>query len=82
MRCYICDAAIAEIQFNSDLDQFEPCERCLQISLEAAGAHQDKPYAEDEDGAFFEPSAYDMLAEYARKDTLLVYALGQLSEAG
>lgn len=73
MRCYICDAAIAEIQFNSDLDQFEPCEHCLQIALDAAGSFQDKPYAEDEDGAFFEPSAYA---------TLVGYAQGQLSEAG
>jgi len=73
MRCYICDSAIAEIQFNSDLDQFEPCEHCLQISLEAAGSFQDKPYAEDEDGSFYEPSAFVLVAAMAQ---------GQLSEAG
>lgn len=38
MHCYICDRQLsdAEIIWNSDYKQWEPCGECLEISLDAA----------------------------------------------
>lgn len=38
MRCSVCDNALQpdEIVFNPDLDTFEICSTCLNISLDAA----------------------------------------------
>jgi len=38
MRCHICDVELSEkeIIFNKQLDAFEPCTTCLDISFEAA----------------------------------------------
>jgi hypothetical protein len=31
MRCYICDAAIAEPQFNRDHEDWDPCLTCQTV---------------------------------------------------
>lgn len=48
MRCNICDAVLAQPDFNSDLDAYEPCGTCLAVINDAVGSFGDKPYAEED----------------------------------
>jgi len=38
MHCHICDAELSEkeINWNKELDSFEPCTVCLDIAMDAA----------------------------------------------
>ena len=38
MRCNICDKALsdAEVVFNKDIDNYEPCSICLEAAMDAA----------------------------------------------
>lgn len=58
MRCNICDKALTEneINWNKEIDAFDPCSTCLEIALEAAfgqGYHDDDeeyvPVLDDDD---------------------------------
>lgn len=43
-KCYICDASIESIQFNSDHGDIDPCSKCLQIISEVFGDEEDDPH--------------------------------------
>lgn len=49
MRCYICDVVIAEPRFNSDHDDYEPCEHCLAIIHDTLDGYVDQPSAAEDD---------------------------------
>lgn len=47
MRCRICDVVIAEPQYNSDHDDYEPCSYCQEIIKDAVG--NDKASADEDE---------------------------------
>lgn len=49
MRCNICDAVLAEPQYNSDLKAYEPCVKCLEVIMDAVGTYKDRPFADDDE---------------------------------
>jgi len=49
MRCYICDVVIDTPQFNSDHEDFEPCETCKQVIADTVGAYDDRAATVQED---------------------------------
>lgn len=48
MRCFICDVAIEKPQFNSEHDDFDPCETCKQVIADTVAGYEDV-VAVDED---------------------------------
>lgn len=62
MRCAICDRAIENPVWNSDLQQWEICSTCLDVVHDALGKWKDQPYAAEDD--FSEP---DPLEQYANE---------------
>lgn len=55
MKCFICDATLSEVQFNSQHEDIEPCVTCLAVIADTVGTWTDKPYAEEEDLGGSEP---------------------------
>jgi len=47
MRCHICDAALSEVHYNSDHEDFEPCVPCLTVVEDTLAGFTDKPSAEE-----------------------------------
>lgn len=60
MKCYICDATLSEVHFNSDHGDIEPCPYCLTIINETAASWLDRPSAEGD-----ELGEDDILSAYA-----------------
>ncbi len=54
MRCYICDAALAEVHFNADHQDYEPCVTCLTVVQDTLEGFLDRPSV-DEDELGYEP---------------------------
>ena len=54
MRCNCCDRVLSEdeIQFNPEIDAFEMCSTCLDISLDAAFSGKFSYDDSDEDYSF------------------------------
>lgn len=55
IKCFICDATLSEVQFNSQHEDIEPCVTCLAVIVDTVGTWTDKPYAEEEDLGGSEP---------------------------
>lgn len=48
MRCHICNAVLSEPQYNSDHEEYDPCDTCLAVIADAVG-NQDKVSAGEDD---------------------------------
>ena len=66
IRCHICDTLLAEVQYNADFKDFEPCGVCLAVIKETVGGFTDRPTAAEDDfggpDVLFDelyPSSYD-----------------------
>lgn len=49
MRCYICDKQLTEPQFNSDHQDIDPCQTCLDVIQDVLDGYRDKPSAAEDD---------------------------------
>lgn len=48
MRCHICDRVLDAPSFNSDHEEYDPCEPCLLVIQDTLDSFEDKPYAEED----------------------------------
>lgn len=63
MRCNICDKALSEkeVEWNNDIQTFEPCTTCLDIALDAAyGQHR----PDDEEGVPLLDQDFDVYQDW------------------
>lgn len=65
--CYICDATLSEVQFNSEHNDIEPCGTCLTVVADTLAGFTDKASAEEDelgnDGVFDYYAALSVLYE-------------------
>ncbi len=63
MKCYICDKTLTEleVQWNKDLEEWEPCGTCLEIALDAAYSGDFETKEEGEEQTPFGSGAVDTL---------------------
>lgn len=53
MRCYICDASLADPKIHPDIGKVEPCDFCMEIVEDTLAGYKDRPSVdEDELGQF------------------------------
>lgn len=57
MRCHICDSALAEVHYNADFKDYEPCPHCLLIIQDTIAGFTDRPAVEDDELGCDEPLA-------------------------
>ena len=51
MRCHICNKTLSQPNFNTDHDDYEPCEECLAVIIDTLESYTDQATAsEDEFG--------------------------------
>jgi hypothetical protein len=66
MRCFICNVAIEKPQFNSEHDDFDPCETCKQVIADTVAGYEDV-VAVDED-QWAEPDGPEFAYDYEDED--------------
>ncbi len=49
MRCFICNVAIEKPQFNSEHDDFDPCETCKQVIADTVAGYEDVVAADEDE---------------------------------
>ena len=49
MRCYICDKALNEPSYNSDHQDYDPCDECNTIINELVDGYKDQTTADEDD---------------------------------
>lgn len=49
MRCYICDRVIDEPNFNSDHEDYEPCDSCLRVIEDTLASFESRPAVAEDD---------------------------------
>lgn len=49
MRCHICDKQLAEVSFNSEHQDIDPCPTCLDVVQDVLDGYKDKPAAAEDD---------------------------------
>ncbi len=50
MRCYICNKAIETPNYNSDHEDYEPCDECQAVIRDTLEGYLDQPTAPEEFG--------------------------------
>ncbi len=56
MRCYICDKALSEPNFNTDHDDYEPCDECQAVILDTLKGYEDQAAAGEDEFAETPPT--------------------------
>lgn len=62
MKCYICDATLAEPIFNRETNAYEPCGTCMAVIHDTLDGYKDNPSVAEDDFNDMVIEAYTLLS--------------------